>query len=253
MGVAGLRYAQSQSISGQYILPGQGRGLKRMSIAEKLTEFGERILSNMDGINSARERALAETRQIVRLSANSIRATHRGDFDEADRLIAQARDLLTDLTDELEDFPSIYWSGYVRDAQKEFAEANVTVAILAEREIPDPLALGVEDAVYLNGLAECSGELRRHALDAMRRGELERAEMALGVMDDIYSLLVTVDYPDAITGGLRRSTDMARGVLERTRGDLTVALQQRKLTEALERAERRFAGADWHGNTDEST
>jgi len=211
-----------------------------MMIADQLSGYGERILTNLDGINAARERALAETRQIVRLSANSIRAAHRGDFDEARELIGRARVLLVELTEELTDFPSIYWSGYVRDAQKEFAEANLTLAVLAGHELPDPAGLGVEDAVYLNGLAECSGELRRHALDAMRRGELERAETTLGVMDDIYSLLVTVDYPDAVTGGLRRSTDMARGVLERTRGDLTVALQQRKLTDALERAERRF-------------
>ena len=211
-----------------------------MAIADQLTGYGERILTNLDGINAARERALAETRQIVRMSANSIRAAHRSDFDEARDLIGRARVLLVGLTEELTDYPSIYWSGYVRDAQKEFAEANLTLAVLAGQELPDPAGLGVEDAVYLNGLAECSGELRRHALDAMRRGDLERAEVTLGVMDDIYSLLVTVDYPDAVTGGLRRSTDMARGVLERTRGDLTVALQQRKLTDALERAERRF-------------
>ena len=211
-----------------------------MTISDDLTAYGERILGNLEGINAARERALAETRQIVRLSANSIRAAHRADFDESDELIAQARAMLVDLTAELAGFPSIYWSGYVRDAQKEFAEANLTLSILAGRTLPEPEALGVEDAVYLNGLAECAGELRRHALDAMRRGDLERAETTLSVMDDIYGLLVTVDYPDAVTGGLRRSTDMARGVLERTRGDLTVALQQRKLTEALERAEARF-------------
>lgn len=214
-----------------------------MSVAQQLNDIGERILSNLDGINLARERALAETRQIVRLSANSIRAAHRGDFAEAGELIAKARAMLGDLTGELEGFPSIYWSGYVRDAQKEFAEANLTMAVLAGRELPEPEGLGVEDAVYLNGLAECSGELRRHALDAMRRWDLDRAESMLGIMDDIYGLLVTVDYPDAVTGGLRRSTDMARGVLERTRGDLTVALQQRALTEALEQAERTFGAA----------
>ncbi|CAN5592105.1 haloacid dehalogenase [soil metagenome] len=214
-----------------------------MTVAQQLNDVGDRILTNLDGINLARERALAETRQIVRMSANSIRAAHRGDFDEAGELIANARAMLVDLVGELEEFPSIYWSGYVRDAQKEFAEANLTVAILAGRDLPDPESLGVEDAVYLNGLAECCGELRRHALDAMRRWDLDRAETMLGIMDDIYGLLVTVDYPDAVTGGLRRSTDMARGVLERTRGDLTVALQQRTLTEALERAERRFGSA----------
>lgn len=214
-----------------------------MTVARQLAQIGDRILANLEGINAARERALAETRQIVRLSANCIRAAHRGDFDEADELLAQARAMQDDLSAELADYPSIYWSGYVRDAQKEYAEASLTLAILAGREWPEPEALGVEDAVYLNALAEVAGELRRAALDAMRRGDLERAEQLLEIMDDIYGLLVTVDYPDAVTGGLRRSTDMARGVLERTRGDLTVALQQHALTEALERAEARLSGA----------
>jgi translin len=220
----------------------QGKAEATMSVARQLSEVGDRILANLEGVNTARERALAETRQIVRLSANSIRAAHRGDFDEADQLLARARSMQDDLSDELAGYPSIYWSGYVKDAQKEFAEASLTLSILAERDWPEPEDLGVEDAVYLNALAETAGELRRHALDAMRRWDLNRAERMLEIMDDIYGLLVTVDYPDAVTGGLRRSTDMARGVLERTRGDLTVALQQRALTEALERAERRMFG-----------
>lgn len=215
-----------------------------MEFARPLSDIGDRILANLEGINAARERALAETRQIVRLSANTIRAAHRADFDEADALLAEARAMQDALSSELSGYPSIYWSGYVRDAQKEFAEANLTLSILASRDWPEPEALGVEDAVYLNALGETAGELRRHALDAMRRWDLDRAERMLGIMDDIYGLLVTVDYPDAVTGGLRRTTDMARGVLERTRGDLTVALQQRTLTEALERVETRLAGPD---------
>lgn len=206
-------------------------------MANELGEIGETILANLDGMNAARERALAETRQIVRLSANTIRAVHRHDFDEADELLGQARELHTGLTDELAGYPSIYWSGYVRDAQKEFAEASITLSIIAGRDWPTPTDLSVEDAVYLNGLGETAGEFRRYALDSMRRGEIDRAEWMLTVMDEIYGLLVTVDYPDAITGGLRRTADMVRGVLERTRGDLTVARQQQTLTQALERVE----------------
>lgn len=209
-------------------------------VTKRLSEIGDRILGNLEGVNVARERALAETRQIVRLSANTIRAAHRADFDEADSLLAEAREMIDDLVAELADFPSIYWSGYVRDAQKEYAEANLTLAILAGRDWPAPEELGVEDAVYLNALGETNGELRRHALDAMRRWDLVRAEQMLGIMDEVYGLLVTVDYPDAVTGGLRRTTDMARGVTERTRGDLTVALQQQTLTDALERVEARL-------------
>ena len=206
---------------------------------EAIGEIGERILTRLEGTNGARERALAETRQIVRLSANAIRAVHRDDFDEAAQLIGQAKTMQDALADELREHPNIYWSGYVQDAQKEYAEANIVLGIISGRGVPSPEDLAVENAVYLNGLGEAAGELRRYVLDALRRRQPERAETFLTAMDDIYGLLVTVDYPDAITGGLRRTTDMVRGVLERTRGDLTLALQKRVLLAALERAEAR--------------
>lgn len=211
--------------------------------ANGLQTIGEAAIGRLEAVNSARERALAETRQVVRLCANSIRAIHRSEFDTARDLQSQAQEILDGLIGELESQPKIYWSGYVQDSQKEFAEACITLAIVEGTELPDPGQLRVDDAVYLNGLAEAAGELRRHVLDSIRSGELVRAESMLGVMDDIYGLLVTVDYPDAVTSGLRRSTDMVRGVLERTRGDLTMSRQQRELTEALERAER-ILGAD---------
>jgi translin len=212
-------------------------------IGDAINAIGERVLSRLEATNGARERALAETRQIVRMSANAIRAVHRDDFDEAARLLEQARAMQDALAAELRDHPNIYWSGYVQDAQKEYAEANIVLGIISGRGVPSPEDLSVENAVYLNGLGEAAGELRRYVLDALRRWQPERAETLLVAMDDIYGLLVTVDYPDAITGGLRRTTDMVRGVLERTRGDLTVALQNRSLLDALERAEARAARA----------
>jgi translin len=205
--------------------------------ASGLQEIGESAIASLEAVNKARERALAETRQVVRLCANSIRAIHRGEFDTARELLTQAQEFLAGLISELESQPKIYWSGYVQDSQKEFAEACITLAIISGGTIPDPESLQVDEAVYLNGLAEAAGELRRHVLDSIRRGEMQHAEEILGVMDDIYGLLVTVDYPDAVTSGLRRSTDMVRGVLERTRGDLTMSHQQRELTAALQRAE----------------
>lgn len=205
--------------------------------AHGLQEIGEAAIGRLEAVNTSRERALAETRQVVRLCANSIRAIHRSEFDTARELLANAQEILSGLINELESQPKIYWSGYVQDSQKEFAEACITLAIIEGTELPDPSNLRVDDAVYLNGLAEAAGELRRHTLDTIRHGELARAEQILSVMDDIYGLLVTVDYPDAVTSGLRRSTDMVRGVLERTRGDLTMSRQQRELTDALQRAE----------------
>lgn len=213
------------------------------NLSQRIATIGEKVLGDLEGINAARERALAESRQIVRLSANTIRAVHRHDFDEAADLLSEARRMTEGLAELLTGYPQIYWAGYMRDAQKEFAEANITLAIIAGRELPSPSDLGVEHSVYLNGLGESAGEMRRYALDAMRRWDLGRAEAILGVMDEIYGLLVTVDYPDAVTGGLRRTTDMVRGVLERTRGDLTVALQQRTLTEALGRVEAKLDAA----------
>jgi translin len=163
---------------------------------------------------------------------------HRNDFDSAVELLEEARGMRDSLERDLRDYPNIYWSGYVQDSQKEYAESRITLGIISRGGIPTPGELNVEDAVFLNGLGEAAGELRRYALDSMRRHDLSRAEEVLSAMDEIYDLLVSVDYPDAVTGGLRRTTDMVRGVLERTRGDLTIALRQRELTDALSHAEK---------------
>lgn len=202
----------------------------------RISEIGERVLARLESTNAARERALAETRQIVRMSANAIRAVHRNDFDEALDLLGRVRAMQDALAADLRDAPNIYWSGYVQDAQKEFAEANIVHGIISGSGVPGPEDLNVEDAVYLNGLAEAASELRRYILDALRRNQPERTEALLQTMDDVYGLLVSVDYPDAVTGGLRRTTDMLRGVLERTRGDLTISMQQRSLLAALDKA-----------------
>lgn len=203
----------------------------------RLWAIGEEIIARLEGINSLRERALAESRRVVRLSANATRAVHRNEFETAIELLDDARAMRDSLEHDLRDYPNIYWSGYVQDAQKEYAESRITMGIISRQGIPTPSDLKVEDAVFLNGLGEAAGELRRYALDSMRRHDLARAEELLSAMDEIYDLLVSVDYPDAVTGGLRRTTDMVRGVLERTRGDLTLALRQRELTEALSHAE----------------
>jgi len=137
------------------------------------------------------------------------------------------------------DYADLYYAGYTQDALKEFAEANITYALITDRPLPDPDELGVEYAAYLNGLGETTGELRRHVLDLIRHGELERGEEILALMDDIYGVLITIDLPEAVTGCLRHTTDMVRGVLERTRGDLTLSLQQEKLQQALRDFEKR--------------
>jgi translin len=207
-------------------------------VPEQLSAIGDQILARLEATNAARERALGESRQIVRLCANCIRACHRGDIAAGGRLVDEARDRLAALAATLRDQPAIYWAGYVQDAQKEYVEARIFLSWLGKTAMPAPDALDVADAVYLNGLGEAASELRRYALDRLRAGEVAPAEWALATMDDVYGLLVTVDFPDAVTNGLRRTTDMVRGVLERTRGDVTVTIRQQSLERSLERAMR---------------
>ena len=192
----------------------------------------------LDRKNAAREQVLRWSRDLVRASANSIRAVHRRDFGRAEALTDAARSLNREICDTLAEMGDVYWTGYVQDAQKEMVEALCTFALVQGLDLPDPVALGVAPGPFLNGLAEAVGELRRYLMDQLRRGELDRGETLLEAMDDIYSLLVTIDYPDALTSGLRRTTDSTRGILEKTRGDLTMALRQEALQRALEAAER---------------
>lgn len=198
-----------------------------------LERLGVIVRQQFQARHAAREKGLALHREVIRSSANSIRAAHRGEADRARELIGQARELLREIEVVLSPHPEVYYAGFVHDCQKEFAEANITLALLNGEPLPSPDVLGVHLPAYLNGLAEAVGEVRRHVLDLVRRGSLERCEALLRQMDDIYTLLVTIDFPDAITAGLRRSTDVTRGILEKTRGDLTVAIRQQDLEAAL--------------------
>ncbi|MCL5109237.1 MAG: haloacid dehalogenase [Chloroflexi bacterium] len=192
--------------------------------------------------NTAREESLALSREALRSSANAVRAVHRADFERARELLAAASEGLQRATAALANQPDVLYAGYVQDAQKEYAEATATYAIVRDEPLVGPEQLGVSWQAYLNGLGEAAGELRRYILDELRRGTVARGEELLQAMNEIYELLVTIDYPDAMTGGLRRTTDMVRGVLERTRGDLTMALRQQELSQRLAELERRSGG-----------
>ncbi|MGH2829932.1 MAG: haloacid dehalogenase [Actinomycetota bacterium] len=198
-----------------------------------LGPVSERIRSRLDAKSKAREAGLTNSRAAIRFCANSIRATHRGDTELADDLMRQARQALDIAQSAMEPFPGVYHAGFLHDAEKEYAEAVATAALIRGTDLPSPEDLRVGDAAYLNGLAEAIGELRRHTLDIMRRGHLERGEELLDAMDDIYYVLVSMDYPDALTGGLRRTTDVARSIMERTRGDLSLTLIQKNLQDAI--------------------
>ena len=200
---------------------------------DKLEEIAQEALEALEARHRIREEVLDRSRRLIRHSANTIRAVHRGEFAVAKEMLDEGRAMAQHFGSELAEESAIYEAGYVQDALKEYAEACITYALVQGLPLPSPGELKVDYPAYLNGLGEAMGELRRSILDLMRAGDLVRAEQLLGVMDEVYGVLVTVDFPDAITRGLRRTTDMVRGVLERTRGDLTVAVRQQRLEATL--------------------
>jgi translin len=204
----------------------------------------EEIRAQFEAKSAVRDAALHRSRTLIRYCANSIRATHRGDFADAEAILEVAGKAACEMTADLQAYPDLYYAGYTQDALKEYVEARLAFAFVTDGELPDRADLGVEPPAFLKGLAEAASEMRRHALDLMRQNKLERAEEMLSLMDDVYSQLITVDFPDAITGGLRRTTDMLRGVVQRTRGDVTTAFRQEMMRQALRDFEARMGIED---------
>jgi len=217
----------------------------------KLENIAESIRQDFDKRTAARDKALAQARQLTRACSLAIRAVHRDGTEEMHAHLTEAHKLAKTLTNDLQDHPDLFFAGYTQDALKEFVEANVTCALIQNQPLLTPEELGVVNATYLNGLAEVVGELRRRTLDILRHGYSEEAERLLAYMDEIYSVLVTMDYPDAITYGLRRQTDIARSIIEKTRGDITFSLRGEHLEQAIERLSVQLIGKQAE-NTDEA-
>ncbi len=207
---------------------------------EDIDQTAEIIRQDFEQTNAARDKAYQSSRSLIRLCARAIRAVHRDEWDTAEDLIAEASAAAEELIAGVRDYPALYFAGYTQDAIKEFVEANLTYALVRDRPLPRPEDLGAEYNTWLNGLAEAATELRRRILDIIRHGHSDEAERLLDAMDQIYSILVTFDFTDSITGGLRRRTDTVRAVLERTRGDVTTSLRQAELEAALEALENRL-------------
>ena len=207
---------------------------------DNLNDIADKIRVAFEAKNAVRDTALVQSRELIRHCANSIRAIHRHEFVEAQELLDHATKSARTMVDGMAAHEDLHQAGYSQDALKELAEAHITYALVRDLPLPDPDELGIDYAAYLNGLGEAVGELRRYALDLVRRDEVEKSEQMLQAMDDIYSVLVTVDFPDAITRGLRRTTDVTRSILEKTRGDLTMTLRQERLQKALADFERRI-------------
>ncbi len=207
-------------------------------MTDNLEPIAEEIRQTLTAKDAAREKVLPLSREAIMYCSRAIRAVHRQEFEQAAELLQSASGLLNEAEQAVAAYNELNSAGFIRDAQKELAEGGAFIALVTGKRLPGPAELGVEVAAYLNGLGEAVGELRRYLLDSMRRGDFSRGEELLSYMDDIYNVLVTMDFPDAITGGLRRTTDMVRGVLERTRSDLTLVMRQKDLEERLGKLER---------------
>ncbi len=211
---------------------------------DHLDSIADEIRVSLDAITAARDNALTQARALTRHCAHAIRAVHREDHEKAGEELGEAQKLAKSLREDLEEYPNLYFSGYSQDALKEYAEANIVHALVNNKSLPTPADLGLENNTYLKGLAEVVGELRRRILDILRHGHSDEVERLLQNMEDIYAILVTMDYPDAVTHGLRRLTDIARSIIERTRGDITLSLRQEKLEQTLREVEKRITGIE---------
>jgi translin len=207
---------------------------------QNLDAIAEHIRQSFETRTIARDQALARARLLTRHCANAIRAIHRNEPVHAREHLSAAQQITDAIHTELADYPDLYYAGYTQDALKEYAEANTVFAMVYDEPLPGPDDLGLECATYLQGLAESAGELRRRCLDILRDGHSEEAERLLSNMDNIYAVLVTMDYPEAITGGLRRLTDIVRAINERTRGDMTLSVRQEHLEQSLKRLENKL-------------
>jgi translin len=207
-----------------------------VSRRQELRDDVEQLSASLARAHAAREVGLAACRKVIRSSGSSIRAVHRFDRAEAEALASAAETALREAQTALAPFPAVAYAGFLGDAEREYAEARLTAALLVDDPLPTADELGVAPTSWMKGLAEAASELRRHLLDLLRAGELDRGEDLLEVMDDVYDALVIVDFPDAITGGLRRSLDALRAVLERTRGDVTTTVLQTRLRESIDRS-----------------
>ena len=213
----------------------------------KLEQITDRIRKAFDARTAARDHALSLARQLTRACSLAIRAVHRDEADTMNMHLQEARQMADTLRDSLSSHPDLFYAGYTQDALKEYVEANVTCALIRNEPLLTPEELIVEPATYLNGLAEVVGELRRRSLDILRHGYSPEVERLLGIMDEIYSVMVTMDYPDAITNGLRRQTDIARNIIEKTRGDITFSLREEHLERAIRQLSSQLGAAQPDG------
>lgn len=195
--------------------------------------IAQTLREEVQEMHKAREAGLAQCRQLIQLASKCIRHVHRRQFEAAEVLLQEARSVTESTQAVLAAHPHVYHAGYLQDAEKEYVEAAAVMAIVQQHRYPTPTELGVGPISYLNGMGEAASECRRFALDRMRAGDLEEAERIVERMEAVYEELITFDYPDGMTGGLRRTCDALRAVIERTRSDLTTTQSHHELVNEL--------------------
>ena len=200
---------------------------------EKLDKVGSRIKRSLDNKDKSREKGLPLTRKVIRFSSEIIKMAHRGQLQESRTLLEEAGKILREAQKSLEKYPDIYYGGFLQSAEKEYAEATITLALIKKQSLPSPEVLKIGETSYLRGMGEAIGEMRRYILDSIRKDKLSDCERLLGLMDEMYYFLFSFDYPEPLVKGLRRTVDSARGLIERTRADVTNAVCQKRLEEKL--------------------
>jgi translin len=187
-----------------------------------------------------REEAQKNMRQATSLSKQAILQIHQKKPKQAQTLLAQAKQIITKLWQTSQKHPNIIYTGMFSAAQQEYAEANIFLKLTQENKFPTPTQINVTPTDYTLGLADVIGEYRRHVLDQLRTGSARKAENSLRTMDQIYIQLMALDESYMLVNGLRRKCDVARKIIEITRGDITQEIRRNQLEQQLKRLENKI-------------
>jgi len=209
-------------------------------MSENWEEIVAGLRDQAQAMHEAREAGLTKCRLLIQTSAKCIRHVHRHQFEEAGKLLDQAKAIAAEARNALQPFGALYYAGYLHDAEKEMVEAAAVLAMVHDEPYPSAAELQVGIMAYLNGMGEAASEVRRYCLDEMRHGDLAKSEKILLHMETVYDDLITFDFADSMTGGLRRTCDALRAVIERTRSDLTQTVSQQELVRELKATRERM-------------
>jgi translin len=203
-----------------------------------LKDILEKIQEELNRREKVREEVNMKMRKAARLSKQAIQVTHQERFDDAKAMLEEAKRFFADIQDTTKNYPALFYSGVVGAAFEEHAEAHVLLTLIQENRFVHPEEIGVPGTPYMLALGDVVGELRRRALDLIRKGEVEEAGKSLESMEYIYSELTALDDAYIIINGLRRKGDVARRLIEITRGDITSEVRRNALELSISRLEK---------------